>query len=115
VTKKYDPASLRSSGGSPPTAKLPDVFVRLIGANPLASHEEPAAGRLSTLPFVRDIPLAACGGPNDLTKYHYETWEVDLAKYPKKNLADVAFVELRITTDVGQPVYVDTLSLVKRP
>jgi len=34
-------------------------------------------------------------------------------RYRRKH--HVAFVELEIKTDVGQPVYVDTVSLVKRP
>ena len=119
VTKKYDPAWLRPVGSAPPRAVLPEVWVQLIGANPSKNHRALASGRLSSLPYVRDIAfLAGCGGPFDLTKVHYETWEVDLAPYRAAmgtGFSDVAFVELLITTEIGQPVLVDTVSLVKRP
>ena len=113
VTKKYDPAKLTAG-----TAVLPTVRVRLIGPTATVRHTETAVGRLSSLPFLRSLPaLAAPGCPaRDLTKVHYETWEVDLAPYKAAmSIADVRFVELEIKTEVGQPVYLDTLSLVRRP
>ena len=116
VTKKYDPAWLRPVGSAPPRAVLPAVQVRLIGSNPAHVNTAAATGRLSSLPIVRDIPATgACGGPFDLTKVHYETWEIDLTAFPPLTIRDVAFVELQITTEIGQPVYVDTVSLIKRP
>ena len=113
VTKKYDPARLAAG-----TAVLPTVRVRLIGPTATVRHTEAAVGRLSSLPILRLLPVSAgCPTPaRDLTKVHYETWEVDLAKFAAAmSIADVRFVELEIDTDVGQPVYIDTLSLVKRP
>jgi hypothetical protein len=122
VTKKYDAAAL--AGG---TATLPTVRVRLIGPTPTVTHQADARGRLSSLPVLRLVPPAAPPCPIDpdcvttttfdLTKVHYETWEVDLAPYKAamSSLADVRFVEITIDTQVGQPVYVDTVSLVKRP
>ena len=116
VTKKYDPTWLRPVGSNPVRAKQPEVKVRLIGSN-AQTHTTTATGRLSTLPVVREIPaVSGCGGPFDLTKVHYETWEVDLAVYKAAmSISSIAFVELEIKTEVGQSVYVDTVSLVKRP
>ena len=55
-------------------------------------------------------------GSFDLTKVHYETWEVELSAYASAmSLANVHFVEIEVDTEVGQPVYIDTVSLVKRP
>jgi hypothetical protein len=136
VTKKYDPVRLLGTvqptpcphtppppptpaPPAPPAPVRPVVEVRLIGSNPAHTHTATAVGRLSSLPIVRTLDTgAACDGVLDLTKVHYETWEVDLAPYRAamgSGFSDVAFVELQITTEVGQPVYVDTLSLVKRP
>jgi len=136
VTKKYDPVRLAGTvqptpcphtppppptpaPAAPPAPVQPAVQVRLIGANPTQTHTATAIGRLSSLPIVRKLDAgAACGGVLDLTKVHYETWEVDLAPYRAAmgtGFSDVAFVELLIRTEVGQPVYVDTVSLVKRP
>ncbi|MEQ1564149.1 MAG: S8 family serine peptidase [Myxococcota bacterium] len=104
VTKKY---------GTPYTA--PVVRVRLIGATASVSHTETAVGRLAALPIQR----RQMSGPTvvwDLTKFHYETWEVDLTPYrAAMSVRDVRFVELEIDTTPGEPVYIDTLSLVKRP
>jgi hypothetical protein len=92
--------------------------VRLIGATAASAQVQPATGRLSQLPVLRKFsPAAPFDGTSvtDLTKVHYETWEVDLSPYPATLRRDVRFVELEIDTEVGEPVYVDTLSLVKRP
>jgi hypothetical protein len=113
VTKKYDATKLDAG-----TATLPTVRVRLIGATAASAQVQPATGRLSQLPVLRKFsPAAPFDGTSvtDLTKVHYETWEVDLSPYPATLRRDVRFVELEIDTDVGEPVYVDTLSLVKRP
>ena len=99
VTKKYNPAAL----------VRPTVRVHLSdGTN---RHAVTARGRLSTLPEIRTV-----AGLN-LTKFHYETWEVPLSTYRSNGvrLDRVRFVELEMTTRTGEPVYVDTLSLVKRP
>jgi hypothetical protein len=115
VTKKYDPAQLTAGTATPPT-----VNVRLIGPTASASHTEAARGQLSSLPFLRQLP--AISGPDcpaddrDLTKVHFETWEVDLSRYAAAmSIADVRFVELQVDSDPGQPVYIDTVSLVRRP
>jgi hypothetical protein len=120
------PAVAAPAPGPPPAPAAPPppapvqavVDVRLIGSDPARTHTARASGRLSTLPIVRKLDAsAACGGVFDLTKVHYETWEVDLAPYRAAmgaGFSDVAFVELSIDTEVGQPVYVDTVSLVKR-
>jgi hypothetical protein len=113
VTKKYDPAVLAAG-----TATSPQVRVRLVG--PSAAHVEAAAGRLSTLPIPRLLVPPAeveCSlRVTDLTKVHYETWEVDLAPYrAAMSIADVRFVELELLTEIGQPIFIDTLSLVARP
>lgn len=137
VTKKYDPVRLLGTvqptpcftpppAAAPPTPAppppvLPGVRVRLIsGDPPHLQHTATAVGRLSSLPIVRKGRFgSACGGGVfDLTKVHYETWEVDLAPFRAAmgtGFANVEFVELLIRTEVGQPVYVDTVSLVKRP
>jgi pimeloyl-ACP methyl ester carboxylesterase len=111
VTKKYDAALLKSA-----SAVTPTIRVRLVGPNPRVTHAEAATGRLSSLPVLRLIPAADCEGPADLTKVHYETWEVSLSAYTAglgaTGIADVHFVEFEIDTEVGQPVYIDTISLV---
>jgi hypothetical protein len=114
VTKKFDPASLAGGG----TAALPPaVSVRLVDSGG-RRHDEPAAGRLSALPALRRVTV---GTPPltrtfDLTKFHFETWEVELSRFRTAgvNLHQIVAVELEMAGLGGEPVYVDTLSLVRR-
>ena len=91
-------------------------------------HEELAAGRISALPEVRKVSLSPPPGSApgttvtiagssvlDLTKFHFETWEVDLSKFASAgvNLNRIAAVELEMIGVAGEPVYVDTVSLVQ--
>jgi hypothetical protein len=116
VTKRFDPA--RVPGGS--AAVLgPRVVVRLVDGS-RRSHEEPAAGRLSALPDIRRVSLTVGTPPVtrtfDLTKFHFETWEVELGRFRAAgvNLRQVVAVEIEMAGPGGEPVYVDTLSLVRR-
>jgi hypothetical protein len=108
VTKRYDPSQLAS--GAPAATLLPRVRVRLLDAAG-ASADRTAAGRLSTLPSVRQVTVGA--RTFDLTKFHFETWEVDLGGFAGVNLGRVAAVEVEMAGLGGQPVYVDTVSLVR--
>jgi hypothetical protein len=108
VTKRYDPAQLAS--GAAAATVMPRVRVRLVDAAG-ATAERPAAGRLSTLPSVRRVTVGV--RTFDLTKFHFETWEADLGGFAGVNLARVAAVEVEMAGLGGQPVYVDTLSLVR--
>lgn len=108
VTKRYDPAQL-TSGVAAATLR-PRVQVRLTDAAGGAA-DRPATGRLSTLPSVRRVTVGA--RTFDLTKFHFETWEVDLAGFAGVNLGRVAAVEVEMGGAGGQPVYVDTVSLVR--
>jgi hypothetical protein len=95
------------------------VVVRLVDGS-RRSHEEPAAGRLSALPDIRRVSLTVGTPPVtrtfDLTKFHFETWEVELGRFRAAgvNLRQVVAVEIEMAGPGGEPVYVDTLSLVRR-
>jgi hypothetical protein len=114
VTKKFDPAAI--PGGSA-AALQPTVTVRLVDSG-RHTHDEPAAGRLSTLPSIRRVTVGTppTARTFDLTKFHFETWEVELSRFRSGgvNLHQVVAVELELTGIGGQPVYIDTLSLVRR-
>ena len=108
VTKRYLHTALTSG-----SATRPNVRVRLIDARS-SEHTEAASTVLGALPPVRRPPVTFHGSPVDLTKYPYETWQVELSRYSGIRLSDIRFVELEVRTEPGQPIYIDTLSLVKR-
>jgi hypothetical protein len=112
VTKKYNPAALAAG-----TALLPGVTLRLVDAA-RRTDEEAAAGRLSTLPAIRRVTLGTppSTATLDLTKFHFETWEVELSLFGSAgvDLHHVVAVEIEMTGQGGEPIYVDTLSLVRR-
>ena len=111
VTKRYLPSALTCTPPGCTPATRPAVRVRLFDAD--SNHTESSVAVLTAMPPIRRITLG--GSVIDLSKYPYETWEVDLSTYSGIRLRDVRFVELHVTTEPGQPVYIDTLSLVKRP
>lgn len=128
VTKKFDPAAITAAlvpGGTPP-ALMPQIRVRLIGSG-TTRWEELARGPLSGLPALRRVTLSAgalgtgasgpvppSATPLDLTKFHLETWEVALSSFsPHVNLNRVVAVEIEMIGKGGEPVYVDTISLVR--
>lgn len=120
VTKKYEMAELTAAGATA-AALMPRVVVRLVDGGG-ATSDRPATGRLSALPYVRRVPVPAGalgnGDPStattfDLTKFHLETWEVELSSFAGVNLGRVVAVEIEMTGRGGQPVYVDTISLVR--
>jgi hypothetical protein len=113
VTKRYLPAALACTPPGCTPATPPDVRVHLIDSRG-RSHAEAAGSVLSALPPVRRPPATIAGQPIDLTKYHYETWQVELSRYSSVRLREIRFVELEVSSQSGQPIYIDTLSLVKR-
>ena len=114
VTKKYDPAAIP---GATASALRPRVTIRLVDRAG-AAHQENAAGRLSALPAIRRVTMGTPPATltRDLTKFHFETWEVELAQYRGAgvNLHRVVAVDVEMTGVGGEPIYVDTLSLVRR-
>lgn len=108
VTKRYDPSQL--SAGVAAATLRPRVRIRLVDAAG-ATADRDATGRLSTLPSVRRVTVGA--RTFDLTKFHFETWEVDLSGFAGVDRARVAAVEVEMAGVGGQPVYVDTVSLVR--
>jgi hypothetical protein len=105
VTKKWNPATIAH-------ANDPRVKVRLTDAAGHV-HEELAAGSVTALPSVRRVTPSGSGTTFDLTKFHFETWEVALSSFAGVNLHQVAAVEVEMVGLAGEPVYVDTISLVK--
>lgn len=123
VTKKWNPNLIIA-------ANRPRVNVRLVDTG-RHTHEQLAAGRISALPAVRVVSTSLPPPPGsppgttvfippgfpffDLTKYHFETWEVELSSFASAgvNLHRVAAVELDMTGHAGESIYVDTVSLVR--
>lgn len=113
ITKRFLPAALACTPPGCTPATPPNVRVHLIDSRG-GSHAEAANSVLSALPPIRRPPVTVGGNPVDLTKFHYETWQVELSRYTGIRLTEIRFVELEVTTEPGQPIYIDTLSLVKR-
>jgi hypothetical protein len=123
VAKKWDTTAIT-------VANSPIVKVRLVDSGG-HTHEELAAGRISTLPAIRRItytstrpacipsswtwPPSGLPATVDLTKFHFETWEVALSGFVSAgvNLRRITAVEIESVGLAGQPIYVDTISLVR--
>lgn len=115
VTKRFEESAVTAA--TTPAAKaalLPTITITLrdrAGGNASAAAASSAGVR--SLPDIRHIPLPGGGSVLDLTKYHFETWEVALLGFAGVDLHRVASVEVEMAGLVGQSIYVDTLSLVQ--
>jgi hypothetical protein len=113
VTKRFDEAEVAAATTpAAKTALLPTITVTVRDrSGGHASAPAASSAGVVSLPDIRWIPPAA-GQPTDLTKFHFETWQVPLASFAAANLHRVSSVEIEMAGLVGQSIYVDTISLV---
>lgn len=114
VTKRFEESEVTAaSTDAAKVALLPTITITLRDRKRgRASAAAASSARVPSLPDVRKVLLPHVG-LQDLTKYHFETCEVDLSRFAGVNRHQVASVEVEMAGLVGQSIYVDTLSLVK--
>lgn len=121
VTKKYPLTSQPAITGT----SLPDFEITLedTGGNrkTMPSARVRSENPRATRPIRRTMTAEACTPPHlpvskNITKNNLETWHVPLSFFSNRqgvNLAEVRAVEFKLNAVAGEPIYLDSVSLVK--
>jgi hypothetical protein len=113
VTRHYDESDVTTA--TTPVARaalVPTVTVTVrdhAGGRASAAAVSPRG--VPSLPEIRRVTVG--GSVNDLTKYHFETWQVPLSAFAGADPHHVAAVEVELSGQVGHSIYIDTLSVVE--
>jgi subtilisin family serine protease len=114
VTKRFEESAiLAATTAAAKAALLPGVTITLRDHD--RGRASVAARSSAGVPLLPDIRHVAPpgGGTLDLTKYHFETWEVPLASFAGVDRHHIASVDIEMSGIAEQSVYVDTISLVE--
>jgi monoamine oxidase len=121
ITKKYPIDSQKAINDAP----WPDFTITLEDGDGNRGSISGARildlNKRKTKPVFRTMIDNSCTGDGsvvtqNITKINLETWQVPLSLFrslPKFNLADIQAVEFDFRAVAGQPILVDTISLVK--
>ncbi|MBN1611581.1 MAG: hypothetical protein JW940_33410 [Polyangiaceae bacterium] len=122
-TKKYPildaraPALDAAAAAAITAAALPQINITIEDTFSRRATVD-AAALLSANPRVRRPNFRAgddfeAGVRRNLTKITMETWQVPLSRFRGVNLTSVRAVEFDFDAAAGQPIYVDTISLIR--